>query len=75
MPMSDELWSDCWSALIFIFGNMDRMKSLSKERNKPLPGETYQGKVHPGEIHPIQIYPREINPVVRVYLLSRGLSL
>ena len=41
------------------------MKSLSKGRNKPLPGEAYQGKVNPGEIHP-----REINPVVRVYLLS-----
>ena len=70
MPLSDELWSDCWSALIFTCGDKDIMKSLSKGRNKPLPGEAYQGKVNPGEIRPI---PREINPVVRVYLLSSGL--
>ena len=68
MPLSDELWSDCWTALIFTCGDKDIMKSLSKGRNKPLPGEAYQGKVNPGEIHPIQIHPREKNPVVRVYL-------
>ena len=34
MTLSDELWSDCWSTLIFTCGDMDIMKSLPKERKK-----------------------------------------
>ena len=56
MSLSDDLWSDCWRTLIFTYGDMDIMKSLPKERKKPLPGEEYQGKMHSGEIHPVQIY-------------------